>query len=708
MSIAPSVRAAAALAVGFAAAACAVNPVAVPTVASPLPITPLESGGLTAGLGRADITPPPGLGLQGFGPDGGRARGHRQRLYARALLLQDARGERVAFVVADLGQISVLLHRGLAARTVSEMRLGADRLILAATHTHAGPGNYFSYKSYNDVAGGTRGFDPAIVDFLVDRMFEALRDAESNRTRAVLGWVQAPLWGVTWNRSLEAHALNSQTPDGTRPRPPAGLSAPSSAVDPTWTLLRVDTISRTGDTIPAGAFSVFAVHGTGNPPANDLYDPDVHALVERLLERHIDALTGVSPAFEPRAVHLVANGAEGDVAPGIPGVQDCGIPALYRGHRPAGPRSPQALDEWRPPATESRCLDRARRMIDETGTAMGAHAVALFERAGRSLRGDVTLDRAFLTVPLTGTDAPAGLCDDPRPGSGMLGGTEAAPSGLRGVRVLGIFPIHAREGEVDALDDSCHRPKRAIPWIVRLALSPVRLPEHMQLSVIRIGDVLFAAIPAEATTEAGFRLKDALLRRARATDLPIRTAAIVGLANGYLQYLATPEEYEAQHYEGAATLYGPGSLGAVRTVLEALTASLADGGGARVDSFVVHPGRRVALLPLARGATPSKPRLERAVCRDHVLEVRWFDAAPGDLVPADGPMLRITRSRVGSAPLTVWDDDRLLEIRALASAGRRGVPWEARWSPPEGTRGAYTFTLLRWPPPDNTWGFTCP
>src|SRR5439155_1468423 len=52
--------------------------------------------GLRAGFGRADITPPPGVGLAGNGPEGRRAAGHRVRLYARALLLEDRTGERGA------------------------------------------------------------------------------------------------------------------------------------------------------------------------------------------------------------------------------------------------------------------------------------------------------------------------------------------------------------------------------------------------------------------------------------------------------------------------------------------------------------------------------------------------------------------------------------------------------------------------------------
>ena len=59
-------------------------------------------------------------------------------------------------------------------------------------------------------------------------------------------------------------------------------------------------------------------------------------------------------------------------------------------------------------------------------------------------------------------------------------------------------------------------------------------------------------MPAELTTVAGIRLKKTVRRlRPNLSDLQI-----VGLANEYLCYITTPEEYAKQDYEGAATLYG--------------------------------------------------------------------------------------------------------------------------------------------------------
>src|SRR3989454_7297370 len=127
-----SARAPVALAVSLVAAGCSAyseEPLPSPTSSRPVP-----ASGLRAGLGGADIPPPPGVGLAGNGPEGRRAAGYRVHLYARALLLEDGTGERVALVVADLPQVTPNLHRLTALRIADSTGVGADRLVIAATH----------------------------------------------------------------------------------------------------------------------------------------------------------------------------------------------------------------------------------------------------------------------------------------------------------------------------------------------------------------------------------------------------------------------------------------------------------------------------------------------------------------------------------------------------------------------------------------------
>ena len=137
---------------------------ALPQPVSPPPTAPPPApvpGGLRAGFGTRDITPPPGVGMSAFSADSRQAVGFRQRLYARAIVLEDESGERVALVVVDLGMVSLVLHRRVADRTLrSGTEIGADRLLLSATHTHSGPGNFFAADGYNANAGRFVGLRP--------------------------------------------------------------------------------------------------------------------------------------------------------------------------------------------------------------------------------------------------------------------------------------------------------------------------------------------------------------------------------------------------------------------------------------------------------------------------------------------------------------------------------------------------------------------
>ena len=71
------------------------------------PPAPRPAGTLLAGFGRADITPPPGVGLGGNGPEGLTSTGYRHRLYARAMVLEDGRGERIAESGALVGSVQI-------------------------------------------------------------------------------------------------------------------------------------------------------------------------------------------------------------------------------------------------------------------------------------------------------------------------------------------------------------------------------------------------------------------------------------------------------------------------------------------------------------------------------------------------------------------------------------------------------------------------
>lgn len=678
------------------AVACGRSPAEVlPSPVSPPPAG-MPTGKFRAGIARADITPPPGVGLMGYGPEGQRATGWRQRLYARVIVLEDAHGERYAFVAADLPQVSMLLHRALAESVVVETGLGADRILFAATHTHAGPGHFFEARSYNATGSSVEGFDRGVVEFLTGRVARAVREAAAGLREARAAWGEVAVWDATRNRSLAAFELN---PVEWRARFPRPVDVPGEGhVDSTYAMLRVDLKDpATGEFRPAGALSVFAMHGTGNPMSSDLLDGDVHALVERRLERHLDSLNGRAPGFAPAAVHLLMNGAEGDVVPETPIADRCHVPTLARVRRPGGPRSPPGAELWIPPEEreEAECIRRARDHMEGVGERVGDAAVELFDALGDSLGDGLRVRRAFRTVKLTG--GPDALCAPAVGTASVAGAKESGPTRMQDWRLFGFIAVGFEEGGSAIVDpEGCQGEKRLLLGGFRKILyRNLPLPEVVQLAAVRVGPVTVGATPFEATTVTGGRIRAAMEREGGRTVL-------VGLANGYNQYLVTREEYAAQRYEGASTLYGPGAAERIVELMGRMAAELPDVvGSPSVEVVPVEgrPGPAKRVMP--RGdAGPEPERIERratALVEAGTLVVRWNDLHPGRLVPADGPVLRI-EVRSGDRWETVaWDDDPRVEVRALGSAGRRGYRWEARWSPDELPEGAVRVVLLERP-----------
>ena len=692
-------RAPVVLAISLVAVGCIAyheQPLPTPTSSRPAP-----ASGLRAGFGRADITPPPGVGLAGNGPEGRRSVGYRVHLYARALLLEDRTGERVALVVADLPQVTPNLHRLTAQRIRDSTGIGADRLVIAATHVHAGPGHFYAERQYNQSTSRVEGYDSAMVEFLVSRFARAVLDAQRDLRPARVAWGATAIWGHTRNRSYEAFLRNK--PEWTPPAPVTpGIDPAHRAVNPLWTLLRVDQRGRGADSAyrPAGALSVFAMHGTADAPENELLDAGIHGIVERGLERHVDSLSGRGAGY-----HLVANGAEGDVSPDWPAQSRCGPPALRPVVGPGGPRTPPPPWEWRDPAPAwmGLCLAAARRYVNTAGDSLAARAAALFDSLGAHLRGDLRLGVAFRTLRLKGDPR---LCPYPEAGSSTVGGAEDGRTRLYGWRLFGIFPLGLEEGghAIRPHPHDCQREKRvAMGGLQRkLVVGQHGLPEVAQLSVIRLGDLVLGVVPAELTTRAGAQIEHAIADSARAAGLEPRAVTIVGLANGYMQYVTTDAEYGEQTYEGGSTLYGPNTAAVLADELGKLAGVLARSGVSpvnQVDSLTAYPGMSRTIMP-RRTTGPSPERITRAVlsqtCAGDTLVARWRDLYPGRLVPADGPVLRIERLVGERWEVAAWDGDRELEVRALRSLGGRGYLWEARWHHPPAA-GPFRVVLVARP-----------
>jgi neutral ceramidase len=652
------------------------------------------TGSFRAGFGRVDITPPPGFGLFGYGPEGKRARGYRTRLYARAMVLEDAAGQIIAFAVADLDVISTLLHRRVAQLILqqTDSAIGADRLILSATHTHSGPAHFLSAWTTNEFGSGVAGHAPRLVDSLSHGIARAVMAAYDGRRPARAAWAIDAVWGHTRNRSMAAYRLNRRLSARPLEACPQGYGDVRCSVNPHWAMLRVDTIGPGGTHHVAGSLSIFAIHGTGFPSGNDLYEADIHGLVARTLE---DSLGGI---------HLMANGAEGDVSPDVPESTRCAAARIRPTRRPGGPRTPPPKDDWHdaPPEELAACVRRAKPYVKEVSAALADSARMIHAGVAAALRSDILIARAFETVDLTSEAAyQAGLCRGAEIGTAAVAGAPDGRTRYAGFKLLGLIPLGFEPGggAIDSSRTDCQGPKRSILLRQSRLVGSLGFPEYTQLAAVRVGDFLVGTVPGEASSEAGWRMLDSM-RTARPESVPPDNLALIGLALGDLRYVPTEEEYGAQRYEGGSDLYGPQTANFVAARLRALTARLGspDGGdGVGVGEIWVRPGQPVSLWP-DTGPRPDSLRFDGDPgCRGDTVVARWYDAPAGSMVPASGPVLEFRRERDG---IRADDGDVDTEVRGLGGRGK-GYLWEARWTPPNGIEPGdqFSLTLLRWEGP---------
>jgi neutral ceramidase len=92
-------------------------------------------------------------------------------------------------------------------------------------------------------------------------------------------------------------------------------------------------------------------------------------------------------------------------------------------------------------------------------------------------------------------------------------------------------------------------PKALLVPVGALGWTADRLP----IQLVRIGSLVLIALAQEVTIVAGLRLRRAV---AELLDLPLDNVLVQGYANDYAGYLTTPEEYDAQRYEGGHTMFG--------------------------------------------------------------------------------------------------------------------------------------------------------
>jgi neutral ceramidase len=500
------------------------------------PSPPVASGEFRVGAAKVDITPMPGYPMGGYAMAGRISRGVWMRLHARAVCFEDADGRSLAMVSADLWAMPAGLADRVAelvSRDYGIPRLAREQIILAAIHTHNGPGNFSSSFVYNELGSPQSGFDRKLFDFLAHRLAGAIAEAWKNRQPAVLRYAETPVFGVSRNRSVDSFLADGadamaliEENRAYRIRATSfriGGDDAYRAIDPTLRVIRAESASGSHALLAVVAF--FAVHPTVMDTTTEVYNSDIFGVATSQVERSLAAASSQTPS----PVVAIFNGAEADVA------------ANWR-----------RRDRTETIALGSMLGDGIRRTLQAPGEDITGRIAGNF---GESRLSD-------LATPLSGASTLCGAEADwtfYRDAGFHEGMTQEDTS--KQIEGQGVKRHPAQD------DIQSETLRNLVQFVIKDILKP---PRTVPIGVYRIGPVVIGTLPGEFTTMLGRRIAQAIQQETPDADHVL----LVGLANEYMSYFTTGEEYATQSYEASSMMYGPKAGMRIRDDLAALAKGL--------------------------------------------------------------------------------------------------------------------------------------
>ena len=601
---------------------------------------------LEAGAGRADITPPTGYFAMGWVRSDAKLAGVHTRLFARAIVLKQG-DRKVALVAADLGAIPGGLVKHAAELNASR-GFSEQNVIVSASHTHAAPTGFYNFGTYNTVfmtTGTPTDFkiadtatDRQLYAFMVKRIAEAIRRADEDLAPAEAGWGSERILNLTRNRSLEAHLANhgviKEFGEGSVTDDPLGYE---ETIDADVEVLRVDKVRR-GRRIPIGIWSTFANHGTVVPHTFTFYNADHHGAATRIFEQRVRR-AGKVPRRQ-LVVNAYGNTDEGDQSAG--------------------------LDRRGPAAAEF------------VGRVEAAAMMRAWRRAGRAMSGGVPLDVRWNRVCFCGQETEGGAVD-----SRAVVGLPLFTGSEEGRGPLFDVTKEEFEGRRSPTDGGPQGHK------IQVNDSSGGVPQAVPLTAVRVGSRMIVTVPGEMTAGMGRRVRDAVVEAVRGSG--VERAVISGVANEFLQYFTTPEEYERQHYEGGSVLYGKLASNVLKLELSTLAARLVRGEAAPAPydfdpTNGVTPDGEPFGEGAERGEVVDQPAAVRRLQR---AEFGWKGGERGLDRPLDRAFLHVQR-RVGRRWRTLTSDMGMQITWQVDDEGEYLARWEV---PLDAPRGRYRFVV---------------
>uniref|UniRef100_A0A2K5IDH2 Neutral ceramidase n=1 Tax=Colobus angolensis palliatus TaxID=336983 RepID=A0A2K5IDH2_COLAP len=530
-----------------------------PVTSTPEPPLFQNFSGYHIGVGRADCTGQVAdINLMGYSKSGQNAQGILTRLYSRAFIMAEPDGSnRTVFVSIDIGMVSQRLRLEVLNRLQSKYGslYRRDNVILSGTHTHSGPAGYFQYTVF---VVASEGFSNRTFQHMVTGILKSIDIAHTNMKPGKIFINKGNVDGVQINRSPYSYLQNPQSE----------RARYSSNTDKEMVVLKM--VDLNGDDL--GLISWFAIHPVSMNNSNHLVNSDNVGYASYLLEQEKNK--GYLPGQGP-FVAAFASSNLGDVSPNILGPR-----CINTGE------SCDNADSTCPIGGSNMCIAMGpgQDMFDST-QIIGR---AMYQRA-----------KAKTCKPALGYSFAAGTID----GVGGLNFTQGKTEGdpfwdtIRD-QILGKPSEEIKE---------CHKPKPILLHTGELSKPHPWHPNIVDVQIITLGSLAITAIPGEFTTMSGRRLREAVQAEFASHGMQNMTVVISGLCNVYTHYITTYEEYQAQRYEAASTIYGPHTLSAYIQLFRNLAKAIATDTVANLSRGPEPPFFQQLIVPLIANIVDRAP-----------------------------------------------------------------------------------------------------
>jgi hypothetical protein len=170
-------------------------------------LAPLLAGALCgadfkAGFGRRQITPPMPYWLEGFDNRAHAAESVAHDVWTKALALEDARGQKLIVITADLATMPVEMFDRVAARVMHRHGVDRSHVLINISHTHSGPMVRVPPGVDRAMLHRIEGYRNSLMDSMAAAADDAVADLQPARISYGYGKVDF------------SHNRRERTPDG--------------------------------------------------------------------------------------------------------------------------------------------------------------------------------------------------------------------------------------------------------------------------------------------------------------------------------------------------------------------------------------------------------------------------------------------------------------------------------------------------------------